>query len=157
MIAKEHLNDLLMHPGNVIGSDGEKIGGIAQIYLDDGTDQPSWVTVSTGLFGSHETFIPLAGARTEGSDIIVQYSKDQIKDAPRVDPGGHLEPEEEDKLFRHYQPDGGQLTYSDTVRSETGEVPAGSPEAGRPRLRPYDRTGTEGSAEGFEEPREPLG
>lgn len=28
-------------------------------YLDDATGQPTWVTVSTGLFGTRESFAPL--------------------------------------------------------------------------------------------------
>src|SRR5688500_16423709 len=39
----------------VIGQDvydesGEKIGSAAEVYLDDETGQPEWVTVRTGLF-----------------------------------------------------------------------------------------------------------
>ncbi|MDX6319973.1 MAG: hypothetical protein QOD35_3373, partial [Nocardioidaceae bacterium] len=30
------------------GSDGSKIGSVGQVYLDDQTGQPAWVTVNTG-------------------------------------------------------------------------------------------------------------
>ena len=36
----------------VNGSDGREIGGVGEIYLDDETGAPEWVTVATGLFGS---------------------------------------------------------------------------------------------------------
>ena len=39
------------------------------------------------------------GPASKGSDIVVPYTKDQVKDAPRVDTDGHLEPSEEDRLF----------------------------------------------------------
>ena len=42
--------------------DGDKIGKIGQVYYDDETGQPTWVTVNTGLFGTNETFVPLQGA-----------------------------------------------------------------------------------------------
>jgi uncharacterized protein (TIGR02271 family) len=88
--------------GNVLQANGNKIGGVGQIYLDDQTGEPNWVTVKTGLFGTSESFVPLSGAALSGSDIVVTYDKDTIKDAPRVDPDGHLTPEEEESLFVYY-------------------------------------------------------
>ena len=44
---------------DVHGSDGEKIGRAGQVYLDDQTGRPEWVTVNTGLFGTNESFVPL--------------------------------------------------------------------------------------------------
>ena len=93
--------------GNVIDTDGDKIGNVGQIYLDDSTGEPNWVTVKTGLFGTSESFVPLSGASISGSDIVVTYDKATVKDAPRVDADGHLSPEEEDSLYRYYRLDGG--------------------------------------------------
>ncbi|MBT2551327.1 DUF2382 domain-containing protein [Arthrobacter sp. ISL-65] len=121
MITNEHIDALLGGRGDVLGTDGEKIGGVGQVYADDDTGQPKWVTVKTGLFGTKESFVPLEGARQQGDDLVVAYSKDQIKDAPGVDPDGHLDPAEEDRLYQHYQLGGGQRSYTDatTGREET--------------------------------------
>jgi uncharacterized protein (TIGR02271 family) len=120
MLTKEHIDDLLNRDGNVLSTDGDKIGSIGQIYADDDNGQPTWVTARTGLFGTSESFVPLEGARIEGSDIVVPYSKDQVKDAPRVDTDGHLDPSEEDRLYEHYQLNGA-VTYSDaTAGQNTG-------------------------------------
>jgi uncharacterized protein (TIGR02271 family) len=89
--------------GNVIDNDGNKIGSIGQIYVDDQTGEPNWVTAKTGLFGTAESFVPLSGASISGSDIVVTYDKATVKDAPRVDDDGHLSPEEEDALYRYYR------------------------------------------------------
>ena len=35
-----------------VDPDGSKIGEIGQIYLDEQTGQPLWVTVTTGMFGT---------------------------------------------------------------------------------------------------------
>src|SRR6185312_3078965 len=102
MIAKDKIDRLVGSNANVIDSEGSKIGSLGELYLDDRTDQPSWATVKTGLFGLSESFVPLDDATAEGGDLRVPYTKDQIKDAPRVDPEGHLEPAEEDRLYRHY-------------------------------------------------------
>ena len=115
MLAKEHIDDVLQRNGNVLATDGEKIGSIGQVYADDDNGQPTWVTVKTGLFGTSETFVPLEGARVEGNDIVVPYTKDQVKDAPRVDTDGHLEPSEEDRLYAHYELGGGTRTYTDAA------------------------------------------
>jgi uncharacterized protein (TIGR02271 family) len=88
--------------GNVVGTSGDKIGGIGQIYVDDTTGAPSWVTAKTGLFGTSESFVPLEGASLRGSDIQVNYDKATVKDAPRVDADGALSPDEEETLYSYY-------------------------------------------------------
>jgi uncharacterized protein (TIGR02271 family) len=85
-----------------VDADGEKVGTIEEIYLDRGTDEPEWVTVSTGLFGSRTSFVPVADAQLSGDEVRLAYSKDQIKDAPNVDADGALSREEEQRLYEHY-------------------------------------------------------
>ena len=81
---------------------GDKIGRIGQVYYDDDTDQPKWVTVHTGLFGTNESFVPLQGARFEGGIATLGYDKQKIKNAPNVDDDRHLSPDEEAQLYRYY-------------------------------------------------------
>lgn len=114
MLTKEHIDDLLQRDGNILSTDGGKIGSIGQIYADDDNGQPTWVTARTGLFGTSESFVPLEGARVDGDNIVVPYTKEQVKDAPRVDTDGHLEPSEEERLYDHYQLSGGG-TYPDAT------------------------------------------
>ena len=98
---------------NVVGStaydgSGDKIGKIGNVYYDDDTDQPKWITVHTGLFGGNETFVPLQGADIGSSGrVTLAYDKAMVKDAPNVDEDGHLSPEEEHQLYRYYNLDGG--------------------------------------------------
>jgi uncharacterized protein (TIGR02271 family) len=89
--------------GNVLDNDGDKIGSIGQIYLDDSTGQPSWVTVKTGLFGTSESFVPLDNARVNGNDIVVAFEKETVKGAPRIDADNSLSPAEEDDLYTYYK------------------------------------------------------
>lgn len=86
----------------VLGSDGEKIGNVKEIYEDQSTGKPEWATVSGGLFGTKSHFVPLAGAAPEGEDVRIQATKNQVKDAPAVDPDGELSEAEEQQLFEHY-------------------------------------------------------
>jgi hypothetical protein len=86
----------------LIDRDGEKIGKIAEIYLDRKTDQPAWVTVKTGLFGKRETLVPINDASNEGEIVRVPFEKEHVKGAPHVDPEAELSAEEERDLYEHY-------------------------------------------------------
>jgi len=86
----------------VVGSDGEKIGKVDEVYLDTATGRPEWLAVHTGLFGSKTNFVPLEGASPAGEDVQVAYTKDQVKDAPGIEPDGALNDEEERSLWSHY-------------------------------------------------------
>jgi sporulation protein YlmC with PRC-barrel domain len=118
MITTEEIRSVT--DGNVHGSDGEKIGSVGQIYLDNNTGQPAWVTVKTGLFANKASFVPLAEATVEGKDLRVPYDKHKVKDAPNVDAGGELTPQEEDELYRYYGVESGGQDGSDQ-RSDAGD------------------------------------
>ncbi|MBT2597111.1 PRC and DUF2382 domain-containing protein [Arthrobacter sp. ISL-72] len=124
MFTRENIDSLLEKGGNVLSQDGDKIGSIGQVYIDDETGEPNWVTVKTGLFGTSESFVPLTAARTEGNDVVVPYTKEQVKDAPRVEVDGHLEPGEEDRLYQHYELGGGR-SYTDAVEGRDDDYATG--------------------------------
>jgi uncharacterized protein (TIGR02271 family) len=84
------------------GSDGEKLGKIEEIYLDTETREPEWALVTTGLFGTKQSFVPLREASTSGDSVSVPFDKATVKDAPTVDPDGRLSQQEESELYRHY-------------------------------------------------------
>jgi uncharacterized protein (TIGR02271 family) len=86
----------------LVDRDGNRIGTIDAIYLDDQTGQPEWALVNTGLFGTKSSFVPLAQATQTDQDVRVPYDKQLVKDAPRVDPDQHLSEAEEQELWRHY-------------------------------------------------------
>ncbi|MEA3549146.1 PRC and DUF2382 domain-containing protein [Pseudarthrobacter sp. C1] len=141
MLNRENIENLLTKGGNVIGSDGEKIGSIGQLYADDDTGEPTWVTAKTGLFGTSQSFVPVEGAHSQGDDLVVPYSKEHVKDAPRVDVDGHLTPEEEDRLYTYYER--GARTYSESQNDVDlqgdADLNAGTPTAGIDSDRRADR------------------
>ena len=98
----------------VLGTDGQKLGTVADIYFDKDTRRPEWALVSTGLFGAKHSFVPITGASRTGDGLAVPYTKDQVKDAPRIDDDGELSEDQEAVLSRHYG-----LAYSE-ARSDTG-------------------------------------
>ena len=88
---------------NVVSTDGAKIGSVSNVFVDEGTDNPEWVTVKTGLFGSHEAFVPVAGGAISGDDLVVPFTKDQVKDAPHYDTTQNLTEDDEAQLYSHYR------------------------------------------------------
>jgi uncharacterized protein (TIGR02271 family) len=104
----------------VIGQDvydqsGEKIGSASEVYLDDETGQPEWATVRTGLFGTKESFVPIRNADLTSDGLRVAVSKEQVKDAPKIDTDGHLSPQEEEELYRYYGMGTGTAGFTETT------------------------------------------
>ena len=86
-----------------VDADGNRIGKITKVYLDDQTGQPEWILVETGLFGTRQSFAPIRGSRFDGDQLVVlAVSKDQVKDAPNIDPDARISESEEDALRQYY-------------------------------------------------------
>lgn len=88
----------------VLDPSDSKIGTVGQIYVDP-QGRPSWASVNTGLFGTSQSFVPLESATTDGDVLRVPFEKDFVKDAPRVEDDGTLDPEDEQSLYDHYSLD----------------------------------------------------
>ena len=102
MLTADEARDAIGH--NAISADGEKIGKVGQLFFDDETGRPEFVTVNTGLFGTKETFVPVADATLTGDELTIPFSKDKVKDAPSVDvDNGHLDRDEEQRLYEYYE------------------------------------------------------
>jgi len=148
------------------GPDGGKIGKIEDIYLDEETRKPEWLAVSTGMFGSRLSFVPITGASVQGDNVVLNFSKDQVKDAPNAEADGALSQDEEARLYQHYGmnysesrsdsglPEGGYATGTRTERTarhadddesitrseEELRLSKSTQEAGRVRLRKWVET-----------------
>jgi uncharacterized protein (TIGR02271 family) len=103
MVSSPDIQPLLAGNGIVVDREGNKIGSAEQLYVDDQTGAPEWVTVKTGLFGTSESFVPLANSEVRGEELWVAYDKDFVKDAPHGgDTDGRLSQDQEDELYRYY-------------------------------------------------------
>jgi uncharacterized protein (TIGR02271 family) len=122
-------------------NDGDKLGRIGQVYYDDNTEQPKWITVNTGLFGMNESFVPLQGAQFDNDRVTVAYDKATIKDAPNVSGDQHLDAEEEQQLYRHYSLGHGDGAVDvDAGRRQRFDDTAAEVEDGRTARAGSDRT-----------------
>ncbi len=155
---------------NVYDNSGDKIGTLSDMYRDVDTGRPEWLAISTGWFGSNVSFAPIAGATQHDDGLRINYTKDQVKDAPNAEADGELSEAEERRLYQHYgiAYEGGRDAYPDTDRfdrdydvrdddrTDTGHdadgvvrreeelnVATQEQQAGKVRLRKYVTTDTE--------------
>ena len=140
------------HGRRVIDADGDKIGTIEEIYLNDASAQPEWALVGTGLTGSNSNFMPLGSAVASGEDIQVAISADKVKNAPSIEHDGPLSAEQVQELYAYYGDHGSEVQETEAAGQDTSgpttddamtrseeEVAVGTRqrEAGRVRLRKY--------------------
>ena len=103
MITREQIPAVVGQP--VLDSYGDKIGTAVQVFVDDATGEPRWVSVNTGPLGVDESLVPLREAEMVGDRLQVSYAHDTVKDAPRIDlyvGGVHLTAGEERLLRKYY-------------------------------------------------------
>jgi hypothetical protein len=143
MLNEEHARLLLGR--DLLDRDGNPIGKISEVFVDDRTGEPTWVTVKTGWFGLSESFVPLNKVQWSDDRVQAAYDTATVKEAPRFPADQPLTPLDEDALYLHY----GLSDAADASdRSQTGSTtgPLGAttgpttpvPPGSRGRLRRYD-------------------
>ncbi|KOS57422.1 PRC-barrel domain-containing protein [Rhodococcus rhodochrous] len=121
--------------GATVHGPGGKLGKIGEVYLDNRTGNPAWITVVTGLFGTRRHFVPIDVAELDGKDVRLPFDKDTVTGAPNIDEDGRLTPEEETQLYRYYDRadtdiDTGRAPDSDR-RPDTGHGTGRTPDTDR--------------------------
>jgi uncharacterized protein (TIGR02271 family) len=138
----------------VVGPGGEPLGPIADVYEATDGSGGTFATVATGLYGGSSSFFPLDAAELRGDQVVVPFSKDVVKDAPRVENDEELTAPEEQRLFEYYSalgstgtpqaaPSSGSTDSAMTRSEEQLRVGTEKVETGRARLRKYVVTETE--------------
>lgn len=110
-------------------SNGEKLGDVQEVFVDDHSGQPTFVEVKHGLFGMSSSLVPLKGHRLQGEDLQLAFPKDRIKDAPDVNADEGLTPEEQNRIFEHYGIAGAQDQNEYVADDRRDERHAGTTEA----------------------------
>ncbi len=119
-----------------VDANGDKLGKVGQVYLDDRTGQPVWVTVSRGLFGSRESFVPLYNAAVRDERLVLATPQQLVEDAPDIETDGYLDEQDVEALYQHYsgylvpaghgQEQVGDESYLDQD-ADAAAVPQGAP------------------------------
>lgn len=98
-LTQQQVDHLTTSGGSLVGTSGAAVGDVVQVYRDDQTSEPTWVTVRTS---AGDRFVPLSDARVQGSTVMVPFDAAVIADAPAVAADGSITPEEEAGLHRYY-------------------------------------------------------
>ncbi|MFD9130031.1 DUF2382 domain-containing protein, partial [Kitasatospora sp. NPDC059571] len=130
--------DLIGH--KAVDRNGDKIGTVDEVYLDDATGEPEWAAVRTGIFG-RDAFVPLTTSEFSGEELRVPYDKSLIKESPDFGVGQHLSPAQELQLYRYYG-----LDTSGSGRPQAPQPPQGPPPAGRGQGQDMDFGAVSGPA-----------
>ncbi|CAN3984456.1 PRC and DUF2382 domain-containing protein [Kitasatospora purpeofusca] len=118
--------DLIGH--KAVDRNGDKIGTIDEVYLDDATGRPEWAAVRTGIFG-RDAFVPLTTSEFSGDELRVPYDKSLVKESPDFGVGQHLSPAQELQLYRYYgldTPVDGRPSAGDGSGSEPADLDFGT-------------------------------
>ena len=110
------------HGVDVLDSAGDKIGAVEEIFYDQQTNQPEWIGIGTGFFGTKRVVVPVTGAELRDDGLYVPYSRGQVKGAPDID-SDEISQDTEAQLAEYYG-----VGYSEE-RSDTG-LPEGAPAGG---------------------------
>lgn len=110
----------------VVGNDGNSIGKVDNIWMDE-TRQPAFFGIQTGwLFGQiHVVPAHRSEVNFQKRNIRLPYSEEKVKGAPSYDPSVDLTPEQEHEVYRYYNIESSQAEARQTRARET--------EARRPR------------------------
>jgi uncharacterized protein (TIGR02271 family) len=103
------------------GSDGGKLGTVMAFFADDRTGEPTWVAVSTGLLGTRQSVVPVAGATFSDGALRLPVTADAVKSAPPMG-GDHLDPADEEALRRHYEVGGEDVGGPQPVAAPPAEA-----------------------------------
>lgn len=109
-------------------NNGEKLGDVNEVFVDDQSGQPTFVEVNHGLFGMNSSLVPLRGHDFSGDDLKLGFSKDRIKDAPDFDSDKPLTPEAQSDIFKHYGLESAHdvTDYKDSNLDSKRDVQAGA-------------------------------
>jgi uncharacterized protein (TIGR02271 family) len=135
----------------VYDSAGDKIGAVEEIFWDEQSEQPEWIGIGTGFFGTKRVLVPVQGASSDGEALTVPYAKEQVKDSPDID-GDEISESTQEQLYTYYAlgaearesglPEGRADDAQSSVTRSEEELAVGkrTVEAGRVRLHKWVET-----------------
>jgi stress response protein YsnF len=86
--------------------DGNPLGTVTTVFLDDVTERPTWVGLTSGLHAAPDDEVPviapISDAQFADGRLRLTVSAEAVRSAPRVAQAERLTPAEETTLRRHY-------------------------------------------------------
>ncbi len=86
----------------VTDSNGNKIGKVDSVWVDDATNALEFIGVKVGMLMGKTHIIPVTQGQTGSGTITVPYAESQIKGAPSFSGDDELSPADEDQIYSYY-------------------------------------------------------
>jgi len=87
---------------DVIDSDGNNVGSVDGVWVDDATNALEFVAVKTGFLFGKNHLMPTEQAQVGDGQITVPYTQDQINGGPSFDSDAELSPDDEQSIYSYY-------------------------------------------------------
>lgn len=126
-------------------SEGQRVGGVEYVLVDDTTGRPEWVRITDRASGLGGVFVPLRHAVLEEGRLVLPYPVAVIEEAPcaALDCGSVLSVAEEQQLFGHYDLRDVREEVNAEAGAGWGQMDPGAGHSrghGRPREHPVTST-----------------
>jgi hypothetical protein len=109
---------------SVLDAEGERVGRVEDVYVDEEDDQARYLGIDNGWFGSRLVVVPVDEVRPQGADdVVVAYTRAELEAAPRYEAEDSLTIAREEEICGHY----GRTPHWDIVRARQ-RTPAATPE-----------------------------
>jgi Domain of unknown function (DUF2382) len=143
----------------VVDRESATVGTITAFFVDQASGLPTWALVHSGWLAERQVFVPLGDAVEIDGEIRLPYTKDQVTQAPRIDPGSELTPDDELVLSAHYglhDHHGSVIEGHHSDRVPSAGTP-GTPGPGPAAPEPGPVAASAPLAPGMPEPGPPMG
>jgi len=80
---------------------GASVGKVEGVYVDDKSGRPEWILARMGRFGAH-CLVPARDAVGAAGHVWVPYSREQIRQAPKVEANAPIERDRELAMLEHF-------------------------------------------------------
>lgn len=100
MISTDAIDDMI--GADALDAQDDRIGEVGQVYVDEHTERPTWVSVRLGLLSGAEVLVPLEDAEWDERTLHVAVERKVAREAPRKEMDEPLTVAEEERLYTHY-------------------------------------------------------
>jgi hypothetical protein len=91
------------HELDVVSSDGQPVGKLIDVYVNDESGEPEFLLVASGFLHNRLHLAPAGGAaRSDDGVVTLGVTKEAVDGAPHIAADGDLSPDVERRLYEHY-------------------------------------------------------
>ena len=90
------------HELDVVSSDGQPVGKLIDVYVNNDSGEPEFLLVASGFLHNRLHLAPAAGATRSEDAVALAVTKEAVDGAPHIAADGDLTTDEERRLYEHY-------------------------------------------------------